>query len=65
VDKSSERFVSYVSVQNKVLIFDNYAKGTFQTHSRVLDINPLTAATSLDVKRFRVLNSKINIKDIL
>jgi hypothetical protein len=28
-------------------------------------INPLTAATSLGVKRFLVLNTTINIKDIL
>jgi hypothetical protein len=29
------------------------------------DINPLTAATSLGAKSFRVLNTTINIKDIL
>jgi hypothetical protein len=29
-----------------------------------LAINPLTAATSLGVKRFRVLNTTINIKDL-
>jgi hypothetical protein len=30
-----------------------------------IEFNPLTAATSLGFKRFRVLNTTINIKDIL
>jgi hypothetical protein len=33
--------------------------------SLMRSINPLTAATTSGVKRFRVLNTTVNIKDIL
>jgi hypothetical protein len=57
--------VQFFSAYGEVLtvpIFNFYTLYFF-----LLDItlNPLTVATSLSVRRFRVLNTTINIKDIL
>jgi hypothetical protein len=46
----------------RTLIHITFTLLTLLTH---IFLNPFTAATSLDVKRFRVLNTTGNIKDIL
>jgi hypothetical protein len=49
-------------------IYEKIQEGVFDINNEViliLFINPLTPETSLGAKRFRVLNTTINIKDIL
>jgi hypothetical protein len=57
--------ISCLSIQFKCILFVVKHQYYQNFHSKWVNFNPLTAATSLGVKRFRVFNITINIKDIL
>jgi hypothetical protein len=64
----------YQTTDINLLIYFFFCKNTSMVRSTArhaihlqfdISVNPLTAATSLGVKRLRALNTTINIKDIL